>query len=71
MEISHYFRSCLSLPLEGKGDRVAVEEVPTRASDLFFPVHRFEQESHRKPDRCASRGAGEGIVSVESRCPRL
>ena len=34
-------------------------------------VHHFGQWNHRKPEPGASRGAGECLLSVGSRCPRL
>ena len=59
-------------PMRGRGTALAVDEVPTQAPDFVdFPVHRLRQGPHCKPEPGAARGAGEGTVSVGSRCPRL
>ena len=59
-------------PMRGRGTALAVDEVPTRTPDFVVSLSiSFDSEITAKLSLALTRGAGECIVSVGSRCPRL
>ena len=56
--------------MRGRGTAPRWMRCQPKRRTLRFPVHRFGQWSHRKPNPCASRGAGEYPLPVGSLCPR-
>ena len=56
----------------GKGDRFAVDEVPTRAPNFVVSLSiALDSRITANLSLALTRGAGESTVSVGSRCPRL
>ena len=56
IEVTPNLGGVKAFPYEGKGDRSAVDEVPTQAPDFAVStVHRFGKWNHRKPERSTAR----------------
>ena len=60
-------------PIEGKGDRSAVDEVPTQAPDsaMISLSNAYDSGITANLIDALTRGAGVCTLSVGSRCPRL
>ena len=59
-------------PTRGRGTAAAVDEVPTQAPDFVVSLSiAFDSGITANLIDALTRGAGEGTLSVGSRCPRL